>query len=323
MIMQMRSLGRSGLEIAPLVLGGNVFDWTADEAQSFAILDAFVGAGFNCIDTADVYSRWVPGHTGGESEVVIGNWLAARGGRDKVIIATKFGAPMADDKKGLSRAYMMQAVEASLKRLKTDYIDLYQSHFDDPEAPQDEVAEGFARLVEQGKARAIGASNFTAERLASALKAATDKRLPRYESLQPQYNLADRDRFEGPLRDLCIREDVGVICYYGLAAGFLTGKYRSEDDLGKSPRGRGVKRYLDERGYRILAALDEVAAEAGATPAQVALAWLIAQPGVTAPIASATSVAQLEEIMGAAHLRLEAAQLDRLTMASATEPVAA
>jgi aryl-alcohol dehydrogenase-like predicted oxidoreductase len=323
MIMQMRPLGRSGLEIAPLVLGGNVFDWTADEAQSFAILDAFVGAGFNCIDTADVYSRWVPGHTGGESEVVIGDWLAARGGRDKVIIATKFGAPMADDKKGLSRTYMLQAVEASLKRLKTDYIDLYQSHFDDPGAPQDEVAEGFARLVEQGKARAIGASNFSAERLAGALKAATDRGLPRYESLQPQYNLADRDRFEGSLQELCVREDVGVICYYGLAAGFLTGKYRSEDDLGKSPRGRGVKRYLDARGYRILAALDEVAAEAGATPAQVALAWLIAQPGVTAPIASATSIAQLEEIMGAAHLRLEAAQLERLTRASATEPVAA
>ncbi len=218
--MQKRPLGRSGLEIAPLVLGGNVFDWTADEAQSFAILDAFIGAGFNCIDTADVYSRWVPGHTGGESEVVIGNWLAARGGRDKVIIATKFGAPMADDKKGLSRAYMMQAVEASLTRLKTDYIDLYQSHFDDPEAPQDEVAEGFARLVEQGKARAIGASNFTADRLASALKAATDKGLPRYESLQPQYNLADRDRFEGdaagPVRQggrgghLLLRSGVGL-----------------------------------------------------------------------------------------------------------------
>ncbi len=207
--MQMRSLGRSGLEIAPLVLGGNVFDWTANEAQSFAILDAFVGAGFNCIDTADVYSRWVPGHTGGESEVVIGAWLAARGGRDKVIIATKFGAPMADDKKGLSRAYMMQAVEASLKRLKTDYIDLYQSHFDDPEAAQDEVAEGFARLVEQGKARAIGASNFTAERLAGALKAATDKGLPRYESLQPQYNLADRDRFEGPLQSFASRKRWG------------------------------------------------------------------------------------------------------------------
>jgi aryl-alcohol dehydrogenase-like predicted oxidoreductase len=321
--MQMRKLGRSSLEIAPLVLGGNVFGWTADEATSFAILDAFVAGGFNCIDTADVYSRWMPGHTGGESETVMGAWLKARGGRDKVIIATKFGAPMADDKKGLSKAYMMQAVEASLKRLGTDYIDLYQSHFDDPETPQDEVAEGFARLVEQGKARVIGASNFTAERLTSALKAAASKGLPRYESLQPQYNLADRDRFEGALQNLCVKEDVGVICYYGLAAGFLTGKYRSEADLGKSPRGRGVKRYLDDRGMRILEALDDVAAEAAGTPAQVALAWLMAQRGVTAPIASATSVEQLNEIMGAAHLRLEAGQLERLDEASAPATVAA
>jgi len=321
--MQLRKLGRSGLEIAPLVLGGNVFDWTADPAHSFAILDAFVAGGFNCVDTADVYSRWVPGHAGGESEVVLGDWLKARGGRDKVIVATKFGAPMADDKKGLRAGYMMQAVEASLGRLKTDYIDLYQSHFDDPEAPQDEVAEAFGRLVKDGKVRAIGASNFTAERLASALKAAADAGVPRYESLQPQYNLADRDKFEGPLQDLCVAEDVGVICYYGLASGFLTGKYRSEADLAKSPRGRGVKRYLDERGMRILAALDAVAGEAGATPAQVALAWLMAQPGVTAPIASATTTAQLEEIMGAARLRLEATQVAALDAASAIETVAA
>ena len=319
----MRKLGRSGLEIAPLVLGGNVFGWTADEATSFAILDAFVAAGFNCIDTADVYSRWMPGHTGGESETVLGAWLKARGGRDKVIIATKFGAPMADDKKGLSKAYMMQAVEASLKRLGTDYIDLYQSHFDDPETPQDEVAEGFAELVKQGKARAIGASNFTAERLKSAIETAERHHQPRYESLQPQYNLADRDRFEGDLQELCCQEDVGVICYYGLAAGFLTGKYRSEADLGKSQRGRGVKRYLDARGMRILKALDDVAAEAGSTPAQVALAWLMAQPGVTAPIASATSVEQLGEIMGSAHLRLEAEQLKALDAASAPASVAA
>lgn len=321
--MQMRKLGRSGLEIAPLVLGGNVFDWTADPAQSFAVLDAFVAAGFNCIDTADVYSRWVPGHSGGESEVVLGDWLKARGGRDKVIVATKFGAPMADDKKGLRSAYMVEAVEASLRRLKTDYIDLYQSHFDDPEAPQDEVAEGFGRLVQAGKVRAIGASNFSAERLASALAAAARAGVPRYESLQPEYNLADRDKFEGPLQDLCVREDIGVICYYGLASGFLTGKYRSEADLAKSPRGRGVKRYLDARGDRILAALDAVAQELAATPAQVALAWLMAQPGVTAPIASATSTTQLAEIAGAANLRLEAEQIERLSSASAGEPVAA
>jgi aryl-alcohol dehydrogenase-like predicted oxidoreductase len=323
MIMQMRRLGRSGLEIAPLVLGGNVFGWTADEATSFAILDAFVGAGFNCIDTADVYSRWAPGHAGGESETVIGAWLKARGNRDKVIIATKFGAPMADDKKGLSRAYMAQAVEASLKRLQTDYIDLYQSHFDDPQTPQEEVAEGFAALVKQGKARVVGASNFSAERLQSALELAAAAGLPRYESLQPQYNLADRDSFEGALQDLCVKQDVGVIPYYGLASGFLTGKYRSEADLGKSPRGRGVKRYLDDRGLRILTALDAVSAAVGATPAQVSLAWILAQPGLTAPIASATSVAQLDELVGAARLRLDADQLKALDAASAVEPVAA
>ena len=321
--MQMRKLGRSGLEIAPLVLGGNVFGWTADESASFAVLDAFVGAGFNCIDTADVYSRWAPGHTGGESETVIGAWLKARGARDKVIIATKFGAPMADDKKGLSRAYMMQAVEASLKRLQTDYIDLYQSHFDDPETPQEEVAEGFAALVQQGKARVVGASNFSAERLGSALEIAAAAGLPRYESLQPQYNLADRDSFEGALQDLCVKEDVGVIPYYSLASGFLTGKYRSEADLGKSPRGRGVKRYLDDRGLRILKALDAVSTAVGGTPAQVSLAWILAQPGLTAPIASATSVAQLDELVGAARLRLEADQLKALNAASAAEPVAA
>ncbi|HEX4196846.1 MAG TPA: aldo/keto reductase [Caulobacteraceae bacterium] len=321
--MEMRKLGRSGLEIAPLVLGGNVFGWTADEPASFAVLDAFVGAGFNCIDTADVYSRWVPGHVGGESETVIGAWMKARGNRDKVVISTKFGAPMADDKKGLSRAYMMEAVEASLKRLQTDYIDLYQSHFDDPETPQEEVAEGFAALVKQGKARVIGASNFTAERLKSALDVAARLGVPRYESLQPQYNLVDRDKFEGPLQDLCVKEDVGVIPYYGLASGFLTGKYRSEADLGKSPRGRGVKRYLDERGMRILKALDEVSAAVAGTPAQVALAWLLAQPGLTAPIASATSVEQLNDLVGAAHLRLEADQLKTLNEASAAETVAA
>jgi aryl-alcohol dehydrogenase-like predicted oxidoreductase len=316
-IMETRKLGRSDLEIAPLVLGGNVFGWTADQATSFAVLDAFVGAGFNCIDTADVYSRWVPGHTGGESETVLGAWMKARGNRHKVIVATKFGAPMADDRKGLGAAYMAEAVEASLKRLQTDYIDLYQSHFDDPETPQDEVANGFAKLVKEGKTRVVGASNFTAERMKSALEAAAAEGAPRYDSLQPQYNLADRDKFEGALQDLCVAEDVGVIPYYGLAAGFLTGKYRSEADLDKSPRGRGVKKYLDERGMRILKALDEVSAEAGATPAQVSLAWLLTRPGLTAPIASATSVAQMEELAGAARLKLTAEQLETLNTASA------
>jgi aryl-alcohol dehydrogenase-like predicted oxidoreductase len=321
--MDMRKLGRSNLKIAPLVLGGNVFGWTADEPTSFAILDAFVGAGFNAIDTADVYSKWIPGHVGGESERVIGAWLKARGNRDKVVIATKCGAPMADDKKGLRRAYILQACEDSLKRLGTDYIDLYQSHFDDAEAPQDETAEAFAKLVEQGKARVIGASNFTAERLKSAIDIAAQKHLPRYESLQPQYNLADRDKFEGPLQQLCLKEEIGVICYYGLAAGFLTGKYRSEEDLGKSPRGRGVKRYLDDRGHRILKALDDVSAQLGSTPAQVSLAWLMAQPAVTAPIASATSTAQLAELVGAARLKLDDGQIQALNRASAIESVAA
>ena len=260
---------------------------------------------------------------GGESETVIGAWLKARGKRDKVVIATKFGIAMADDKKGLRRAYILQAVEASLKRLCTDYIDLYQAHADDPDAPQDEIAEAFARLVEQGKARVIGASNFTAERLKSAIDIAEQKHLPRYESLQPLYNLADRDKFEGPLQQLCLKEEVGVICYYGLAAGFLTGKYRSEEDLGKSPRGRGVKRYLDERGQRILKALDDVSAELGSTPAQVALAWLMAQPAVTAPIASATSTTQFAELLGAVRLKLDDGQIEALGRASAIEPVAA
>lgn len=321
--MDKRKIGRSDLAIAPLMLGGNVFGWTADPATSFAILDAFVGAGFNAIDTADVYSRWVPGHAGGESETLIGDWLQARGGRDRIVLATKLGMDMGGEDKGLSAAYMERAVEASLRRLKTDYIDLYQSHRDDPDTPQDETLEAYGRLVKAGKVRVIGASNFDAARLGSALTISADAGLPRYESLQPLYNLYDRGAYEGALQDLCVAEEVGVICFYGLASGFLTGKYRSEADLVKSPRGRGAKRYLDARGLRILAALDDVAAQTGASPAQVALAWLMAQPGVTAPIASATSVAQLEEILGAARLSLTASQLGALTEASAPEPASA
>ena len=321
--MNKRKLGRSGLSIAPLMLGGNVFGWTADAATAFAILDAFVGEGFNAIDTANVYSRWIPGHVGGESETVLGEWLKARGGRDKVVIATKLGMDMGGDNKGLSAAYMVRAVEESLGRLQTDHIDLYQSHTDDAETPLDETLEAYARLIQAGKVRAIGASNYTAPRLAQALKVSGDKALPRYETLQPLYNLYDRAGFEGALQDLCVAEEVGVIPFYGLASGFLTGKYRSEADLGKSPRGRGAKRYLDVRGLRILAALDQVAAALSATPAQVALAWLMAQPGLTAPIASATSVEQLTEILGAARLVLDAEQLAVLNTASAAEPVAA
>ena len=312
-----RPLGRSRLSIAPLVLGGNVFGWTADEATSFAVLDAFVAGGFNAIDTADIYSKWVPGHAGGESETVIGAWLKARGGRDRVVIATKFGGPMAEDKKGLSKAWMVRAVEESLRRLRTDYIDLYQAHFDDADTPQDEVAEGFAALIKAGKVRAVGASNFSAERLSSAIAAARTAGVPRYESLQPQYNLYDRSSFEGPLQDLCVAEEIGVIPYYGLASGFLSGKYRSVDDLNKSPRGRGVAKYLDARGMRILAALDQVSADLSASPAQVALAWILAQAGLTAPIASATSVEQLGELMAGVRLALSADQRAMLDRASA------
>jgi aryl-alcohol dehydrogenase-like predicted oxidoreductase len=315
--MERRALGRSGLAIAPLMLGGNVFGWTADAATSFAVLDAFVAGGFNAIDTADVYSRWAPGHQGGESETVIGDWLQARGGRDRVVIATKLGMDMGEDKKGLSAAYMVRAVEASLGRLRTDYIDLYQAHRDDTETPMDETLEAFDRLIRQGKVRAIGASNFDAARLSAALTIGGERGVARYESLQPQFNLYDRSGFEGELQALCMAREVGVICYYGLASGFLTGKYRSEADLGKSPRGGGVKRYLNDRGMAILAALDAVGGELKATPAQIALAWLMAQPAVTAPIASATSVQQLEELMGAAQVTLSAEQLSRLDEASA------
>ena len=315
--MELRRLGRSELKIAPLVLGTNVFGWTADEKTSFAILDAFVDGGFNAVDTADVYSRWAPAGAGA-SETVIGNWIAQGGKRDRIVLATKVGSEMGEGMKSLSARYIEQAVEASLKRLKTDYIDLYQSHRDDPDTPQEETAEAYARLIQAGKVRAIGSSNFTPERLKSALDVAQAKGLPRYESEQPLYNLYDRTGCESGLQKLCIEAEVGVIPYYGLASGFLTGKYRSEEDLSKSPRGRGVKRYLDDRGLRILAALDEVAAGHSATNAQVALAWVMAQPGLTGPIASATSVDQLNELMGSARLKLSDADLRRLDEASAS-----
>jgi aryl-alcohol dehydrogenase-like predicted oxidoreductase len=300
-------------------LGGNVFGWTVDEAASFSILDAFVDAGLNFVDTADVYSTWVPGHTGGESESVIGAWFAHSGKRDKVILATKLGSPMGPGKKGLSKAYMFQAVEDSLRRLRTDYIDLYQSHTDDPDTPLEETLEGYSRLVQDGKVRAIGASNYTAPRLAEALEVSgrpgEGPRYPRYECLQPLYNLCER-AYETELEPLCRRAGIGVIPYFSLAMGFLTGKYRSEADLGKSPRGGGVKKYLNERGFGILHALDEIAARLHATPAQVALAWLMARPGITAPIASATSVTQLQELVAASTLVLDAesiAALDRVS----------
>ncbi len=316
--MELRRLGKSDLKIAPLVLGGNVFGWTADEATSFRVLDAFVDGGFNAVDTADVYSRWSPAG-GGASETVIGNWFKTSGKRDKVVLMTKLGSEMGEGMKGLSAKYMVEAVEASLKRLQTDVIDLYQSHRDDPETPQEETAEAYERLVKAGKVRAIGASNFEPARLKSALDISAAHGWARYNSEQPLYNLYDRAGLEAGLQQVCIEKEVGVTPYYGLASGFLTGKYRSEADLAKSPRGRGVKRYLDERGLRILAVLDEVSATLNASPAQVALAWVMAQPGLTAPIASATSVEQLTELMGSAALKLTDQDLARLDWASSTE----
>lgn len=317
--MKKRRLGNSVLEVAPLMLGGNVFGWTADETASFQVLDAFVAAGLNFIDTADSYSTWVPGHSGGESETIIGKWLKRGGKRDQVVIATKVGSELPGQGKGLSRAWIMREAEASLKRLQTDYIDLYQSHRDDPSTPVSETLEAYAQLVKQGKVRAIGCSNFTVERTEESLAAGARHSWPRYESLQPHYNLYERAGFESGLQQLALQEKLGVIPYYSLASGFLTGKYRSLDDLSKSPRGQAVKKYLNDRGFRILQALDQVAEKLQARPAQVALAWLMARPGITAPIASATSVEQLNDLAGATRLELDRASIDLLDQASAYE----
>jgi aryl-alcohol dehydrogenase-like predicted oxidoreductase len=292
-----RPLGRSGLSTAPLIFGGNVFGWTADETTSHRLQDAFVDGGFNAVDTADVYSAWVPGHVGGESESVIGRWLKARGRRDDILILTKVA--MWPAQPGLSAANIAAAVEGSLKRLQTDYIDLYQAHQDDAATPIEETLEAFDRLVKAGKVRAIGASNFSPERLSASLKASQALGLARYETIQPKFNLHDRDEVEGPLAELAAREGLGIIPYYGLAAGFLTGKYRTEADLEGRSRGRTVKPYLTARGLKILAALDAAAQAVGASPAQVALAWIMAHPAITAPLASATSVEQLDELMAA------------------------
>lgn len=317
--MDYRRLGRSALQVSPLCFGGNVFGWTADERTSFSLLDAWVDAGFNFVDTADVYSRWAPGHSGGESETVIGKWLAQGGGRrDKVVIATKVGNDMGEGRIGLKPQRIREAVEASLRRLQVDRIDLYQAHRDDESTPLEATLEAFARLIDEGKVRAIGASNYSAARLAQALEVSRAQGLPRYESLQPLYNLSDREEFERELQPLCVREEVGVINYYALAAGFLTGKYRGAEDAAKSPRGAMVvKKYVNERGLRIVRALDEAAQATGATPGQVAIAWLLTRPGVTSPIASATSLAQLKELVKAAQLKLPAEVLARLDAASA------
>jgi aryl-alcohol dehydrogenase-like predicted oxidoreductase len=322
--MQARRLGRTDLSIAPLVLGGNVFGWTADKKTSFAVLDRFVAAGLSAIDTADVYSAWVPGNRGGESETIIGEWMKARGNRSRIIVITKVGSPMGKGKEGLSARYIVEAVEASLKRLQTDVIDLYLSHWPDIATPFEETLGAFQRLIERGKIRWCGGSNLTVPLLEAEIAAAKARGGPRYEVLQPEYNLADRREFEGGLADLCRREEIGVITYFSLAKGFLSGKYRSEADLTKSVRGGGgspsspgMKVYLNPRGFRILDALEAVAASHKAKPAEVALAWVMARPGVTAPIASATSVEQTESLVRATELALTGADMDALNAASA------
>lgn len=315
--MKKRELGQSGLAIPPLMFGGNVLGWTLDEPRSFEILDAWMDAGFTAIDTADVYSSWVPGHQGGESETVLGRWFKARGNRDKVVLATKVGMHMGNGQQGLSRAWIVKAVEDSLRRLQTDYIDLYFSHADDPLVPLDEPLEAYQRLMSDGKVRAIGASNFSAERLEEALKVSRESALPSYTVLQPSYNLYDRQDFEQNLAAVCQREKLGVTPYFALASGFLTGKYRSKEEAAGRAREGMVANYFTERGDRILAALDKVSQARNSTPAAVAIAWLMAQPAITAPIVSATSLKQLQALQAAVSLDLSDAELGELAVASA------
>jgi aryl-alcohol dehydrogenase-like predicted oxidoreductase len=315
--LQKRRLGRTDLTIAPLVLGGNVFGWTADEKTSFTLLDRFVDAGLNAIDTADAYSRWVPGHSGGESETIIGKWMKERKNRDRIVLITKVGSDMGQGKKDLSAPHIEKAIEDSLKRLQTDAVDLYLSHWPDPTVSHEETLGAYQKLIAAGKVRFIGASNLDAGQMRAALDVARLRDLPRYELLQPGYNLYDRDEFEGPLRDLCMAEELGVISYYGLAKGFLSGKYRSKEDLGKSARGGGVQEYLNKRGMRILAALDAVSERHKATQAEVALAWVITRPGVTAPIASATRLDQVDSLIKAVSLTLGTDDMAELDKASA------
>jgi len=312
-----RQLGKTDLKVSPLTLGGNVFGWTINEKKSFEILDGFAGAGFNFIDTADVYSRWVPGNIGGESETIIGNWIKERGNRDKIIIATKVGADMGQGKNDLSKDYILKAVDNSLRRLQTDYIDLYQTHWDDATTPVEETLEAYSELVKAGKVKWIGASNLSPARLTESLEASRKFGYPSYQTFQPEYNLYAREGFENEMEKLCLANNLSVINYYSLASGFLTGKYRSEADLGKSPRGGGLKDYLSERGFAILKALDEVSARYNTMPASVSIAWLIARESVTAPIASATSLEQLAALTKAAELTLDNEAISLLNTASA------
>jgi aryl-alcohol dehydrogenase-like predicted oxidoreductase len=315
-MMKTRRLGKSGLEISPLVFGGNIFDWTADQATSFKLLDSFFAAGFNAVDSADVYSRWVPGHKGGESEAMLGEWMKQRGNRSKMIVMTKVGMDMGDGRKGLSRVHILRSADDSLRRLQTDYIDLYQSHVDDPETPFEETLGAYAELIKQGKVRAIGASNHKRDRLAAALEVARKDGLPAYQSLQPNYSLIERAEYENNLEPMCVKYGLGVINYFPLAGGFLTGKYRSESDTAGKARARNVTKYLNERGYKILGALDEVAAKHHAAPAKVALAWVLARPSITAPIASATNLDQLEELISSVELKLDRDSIELLNKAS-------
>ena len=315
--MKTRELGRSGLHITPLAFGGNVFGWTADEARSFELLDAFVDAGGNLIDTADKYSAWVPGNRGGESETIIGRWLKRSGKRDRVLIATKAGMDMGGGRSGLSRTHLMRSVDESLSRMGIDCIDLYQAHVDDPATPIEETLSAYADMIRAGKIRAIGASNFTAERLAESLATADRLGLPRYQTLQPEYNLVTRPGFEAALQALCVRESVSVIPYYALASGFLTGKYRRPDDTTNRTRGSRAARYMDERGFRVLDALDEISSRLKTTPTAVALAWLRDRPSVAAPIASATTIAQLGDLFASLRITLDPQAVTRLDEASA------
>jgi aryl-alcohol dehydrogenase-like predicted oxidoreductase len=302
--MEKRQLGRSGIPVAPFAFGGNVFGWTVGVSGAFEMMDEFTRSGFNLIDTADVYSTWAAGNHGGESETIIGEWIKKRKNRESVVIATKVGKPMGAEKKGLSGKYIRKALEDSLKRLHTDYIDLYQSHDDDPAVPMEETLSTFTDLIKEGKIRAIGASNFTPERLSRALEISKANRYARYETLQPPYNLYNRS-FEKELQPLCLKEEIGVISYFALASGFLTGKYRNEADLFKSVRGKGIQKYLDAKGNKILSALDEVSAKYQTSPATIALAWLMTRPAITAPIASATNVEQLKDLLKATEIKLD------------------
>lgn len=317
--MEKRKLGRSELSVAPLAFGGNVFGWTADQATSFRLLDGFVDAGFNLIDTADVYSRWVPGHTGGESETIIGKWLKQRGNRDQVVIATKVGADMGQGGFKLTKSYILKAVEDSLQRLQTDYIDLYQTHYDDMNTPVEETLDTYGQLIKEGKVRVIGTSNMSPERLLLSLDASERNGYPRYETLQPLYNLYDREEFEKSYAPICEKQGLSVINYYALASGFLTGKYRSQEDVSKSARGQKAVTYLNDRGLRILGALDQVATQYNTTTASVAIAWLIHRPGIAAPIASATSTEQLTDLIKAVVLQLDDAAMEILNTASEWE----